>query len=195
MRPTNYLRQNTVYSYSEMSFFFLIVSSFFAFFFVFFLLFYVILLLFIFTKTMSLLSLINFFFMKITFIFSCSGMFRDVPGCSGMFRNVPCSGFYRRPEKMASVNSSKSHRFVDFLPSIRPSFLSVVFLLTSGCLWVKNETTDERLIALETRINMSPVVLVDTGCTTENSERTTRNRRPKENSVRYLLKKIQREGS
>ena len=24
--------------------------------------------------------------MKITFIFSCSGMFRDVPGCSGMFR-------------------------------------------------------------------------------------------------------------
>ena len=113
-------------------------------------------------------------------------MFRDVPGCSG---------FYRRPEKMASVNSSKSHRFVDFLPSIRPSFLSVVFLLTSGCLWVKNETTDERLMALETRINMSPVVLVDTGCTTENSERTTRNRRPKENSVRYLLKKIQREGS
>ena len=30
--------------------------------------------------------LINFFFMTITFIFSCSGMFRDVPGCSGMFR-------------------------------------------------------------------------------------------------------------
>ena len=192
MRPTNYLRQNTVYSYSEMSFFFLIVSSFFAFFFVFFLLFYVILLLFIFTKTMSLLSLINFFFMKITFIFSCSGMFRDVPECSGMF-HVP--GFIDALKKMASVNSSKSHRFVDFLPSIRPSFLSVVFLLTSGCLWVKNETTDERLIALETRINMSPVVLVDTGCTTENSERTTRNRRPKDNSVRYLLKKIQREGS
>ena len=36
--------------------------------------------------------------MKITFIFSCSGMFRDVTGCSGMFRNVPCSGFYRRPD-------------------------------------------------------------------------------------------------
>ena len=98
-------------------------------------------------------------------------------------------------KKMASVNSSKSHRFVDFLPSIRPSFLSVLLLLTSGCLWVKNETTNERLISLETRINMSPVVLVDTDCTTENSERTTRNRRPKEDSVRYLLKKIQREGS
>ena len=32
--------------------------------------------------------LINFFFMKITFIFSCSGMFRDVPACSRMF-HVP----------------------------------------------------------------------------------------------------------
>ena len=54
---------------------------------VFFWLFYVILLLLIFTKTMLLLSffLINFFFMKITFIYSCSGMFRHVPECS-MFR-------------------------------------------------------------------------------------------------------------
>ncbi|KAM7427347.1 Basement membrane-specific heparan sulfate proteoglycan core protein [Porites harrisoni] len=92
---------------------------------------------------------------------------------------------------MASVNSSKYHRFVDFLPSIRPSFLSVVVLFACGCLWVKNETTNGRLIALESRINMSPVVLVDTGCTTENSERTAH--RPKEDSVRYLLKKIQRE--
>ncbi|CAH3183652.1 unnamed protein product [Porites lobata] len=92
---------------------------------------------------------------------------------------------------MASVNSSKSHRFVDFLPSIRPSFLSVVLLFVCGCLWVKNETTNERLITLEMRINMSPVVLVDTGCTKENCERTTR--RPKEDSTRYLLKKIQRE--
>ena len=63
----------------DSSFFFLIISLFFVFFL---LLFYVILLLLIFTKTMLLLSfyLSNFFFMKITFIFSCSGMFRDVPG-------------------------------------------------------------------------------------------------------------------
>ena len=32
--------------------------------------------------------------MKIIFIFSCSGMFRNVPACSGMFRHVPkCSVF------------------------------------------------------------------------------------------------------
>ena len=41
--------------------------------------------------------IIIFFVMKIIFIFSCSGMFRNVPECSDMFRNVPCSGFYRRP--------------------------------------------------------------------------------------------------
>ena len=88
-RPTNYLRQNIVFSYSEMSFFFLIISLFF----VFFLLFYVILLLLIFTKTMLLLSfyLINFFYEN--YFYFC--MFRDVPGCSWMFRNVPgCSMFH-----------------------------------------------------------------------------------------------------
>ena len=41
--------------------------------------------------------------------------------------------------KMASVSSSKSHRLLDFLPSIRPSFLSVVLLFACGCLWMKNE--------------------------------------------------------
>ena len=77
--------------------FFIFLYFFFSLFF--FLLFYVISLLSIFTKTMLLLSfyLIKIFFMKITFIFACSGMFRDVHGCSGMFRDVPCSWFYWRP--------------------------------------------------------------------------------------------------
>ena len=84
---------------------------------------------------------------------------------------------------MASVNSSKFHRFVDFLPSVRPSFLSLVVLFTCGCLWVKNETTNERLTALESRIN--------TGCSAmENSDRTTLN--PKEESAKNLLKELQR---
>ena len=43
-------------------------------------------LLIVFTKIILLLLL--FFFMKIIFIFSCSGMFRNVPACSGMF-HVP----------------------------------------------------------------------------------------------------------
>ena len=36
--------------------------------------------------------------MKIIFIFSCSGMFRNVPACSGMLRHVPeCSGMFHVP--------------------------------------------------------------------------------------------------
>jgi len=36
--------------------------------------------------------------MNIIFIFSCFGMFRDVPACSGMFRHVPeCSGMFHVP--------------------------------------------------------------------------------------------------
>ena len=49
--------------------------------------------------------------MKIIFIFSCSGMFRDVPECSGMFRNVPgCSMFLVLSTSVYSsgLNSGKS---------------------------------------------------------------------------------------
>ena len=67
---------------------FLFLNHFFISRFLFFL-FYVILLFLIFTKTVLLLSFfLIFFFMKITFIFSCSGMSRHVPECSGIF-HVP----------------------------------------------------------------------------------------------------------
>ena len=36
--------------------------------------------------------------MKNIVVFSCSGMFRDVPGCSRMFQDVPeCSGMFHVP--------------------------------------------------------------------------------------------------
>ena len=87
-RPTNYLRQNTVFSHSEMiavSFSYII-----SLFFVFFLLFYVILSLLIFTKTTSLLSfyLTNFFF------FWKLLLFFYVPGCSGMFPVLSTPAWY-----------------------------------------------------------------------------------------------------
>ena len=91
--PTNFnlLRQNIVFSYSEripVSFSWLFHSFSFFFCYTTFLLF--------FTKIMLLLLFIYYllFFVKIIFIFSCSGMFRNVPECSGMFRHVPeCSVF------------------------------------------------------------------------------------------------------
>ena len=52
----------------------------------------------------------------------------------------------RKTTKMKTVNPSKSQRDFEFVPSIRPSFLSVVLVLVCGCLWVKNEATNERLI-------------------------------------------------
>ena len=54
---------------------------------------------------------------------------------------------------MKSLNSAKSHRLLNFLPSIKPSFLSVMLVFVCGCLWVKNETTNERLLTLESRID------------------------------------------
>ena len=60
--------------------------------------------------------------------------------------------------EMKSLNSPKSHRLLDFVPSIRPSLLSVVLVFVCGCLWLKNETTNERLIALQSRIDYLPCV-------------------------------------
>ena len=85
-RPTNYLRQNIVFSYPEMirvSFSLFLSLSVFCYF----------KLLLIFIKIILLLLLFYLFiFMKIIFIFFIY-MFRDVPGCSGMFRNVPVRVF------------------------------------------------------------------------------------------------------
>ena len=58
--------------------------------------------------------------------------------------------------KMKTVNSSKTQRVLEFVPSIRPSFLSLVLVLVCGCLWVKNEATNERLISLESRVYCVP---------------------------------------
>ena len=60
--------------------------------------------------------------------------------------------------EMKSLNSTKSRRLLDFVPSIRPSFLSVILVFVCGCLWVKNETTNNWLFALEYRIDYLPCV-------------------------------------
>ena len=94
---------------------------------------------------------------------------------------------------MDSFKSSKSQRLLNCLPSIRPSFLSVMLLFVCGCLWEKNETTNEqliaRLIALETRIKMPVEVLVKTGGSMEKSEGTKL--KPRERTARPLSTKLQ----
>ena len=88
---------------------------------------------------------------------------------------------------MKSSNSpAESRRLLDFVPSIRPSFLSVVLVFVCGCLWVKNETTNERLIALESRVNLFPCVQ---SVSTENSDRISLS--PAKGTARDLFKKGQ----
>ena len=88
--------------------------------------------------------------------------------------------------KMKSLNSPKSPRLLDFVPSIRPSFLSVMLLFVCGCLWVKNERTNERLIALESRIHCFPCGKRDS---VENLDSLTLS--PTTDSANGLYKKMQ----
>ena len=89
--------------------------------------------------------------------------------------------------EMKSSNSlAESRRLIGFVPSIRPSFLSVVLVFVCGCLWVKNETTNERLIALESRVNLFPCVQ---SVSTENTDRMSLS--PTEATERDLYKKVQ----
>ena len=88
--------------------------------------------------------------------------------------------------QMKSSNSSETRRLLDFVPSLRPSFLSVVLVFVCGCLWVKNETTNERLIGLESRINLFPCVQ---SVSTENTDRISLS--PTEATARDLYKKLQ----
>ena len=87
--------------------------------------------------------------------------------------------------EMDSSNSSKSRRVHDCLPSIQPSFLSVMLLFA----WVKNETTNERLTVLENRVNMFPLeIIVKTGSSLKHHEITTL--MPTEESARHPLNKL-----
>ena len=88
--------------------------------------------------------------------------------------------------KMKSLNSSESHRLLEFVPSLRPSFLSVVLLFVCGCLWVKNETTNERLISLASRVNVFPCVQ---SVSTENTDRISLS--PTEATARDVHNKVQ----
>ena len=82
-------------------------------------------------------------------------------------------------------NSSKSHRLFDFVPSVKPSVVSVILVFVCGVLWVKNETTNERLIALESRLHCFSCVK---SISTENLDKMTPS--PTKESAKYHYKNI-----
>ena len=88
-------------------------------------------------------------------------------------------------EEMKSLNSSKSHRLFDFVPSVKPSVVSVMLFFVCGCLWVKNETTNERLMALESRLHCFSCVK---SVSTENLEKMTLS--PTKDGTEYHYKNL-----
>ena len=88
---------------------------------------------------------------------------------------------------MKPLNSSKSHRFFDFVPSVKPSVVSIILVFVCGVLWVKNETTNERLNALESRLHCFSCVK---SISTENLDKMTPS--PTKESARYHYKNIRR---
>ena len=148
-RPTNYLRQNIVFSYPEMirvSFSLFLCLSVFCYF----------TLLLIFIKIVLLLLLFYLFIFMKMFFFSCSGMFRNVPECS-MFRilsTAPLGLSFRMSLQPFISNASslaldvnllfiipRTSRRVDFKRSlISFTFLSSIFRRMNGALMkaVKN---------------------------------------------------------
>jgi len=55
-----------------------------------------------------------------------------------------------------SLRSYKSSRARDLLPSVRPSYVSLILVLVCGFLWLKNEATNDRLLAVENQLKMLP---------------------------------------
>ena len=100
--------------------------------------------------------------------------------------HLPCMDDWQATEMKSSNSPAESRRLLDFVPSIRPSFLSVVLVFVCGRLWVKNETTNERLIALESRVNLFPCVQ---SVSTENTDRISLS--PTKGTARDLYKKVQ----
>ena len=53
-----------------------------------------------------------------------------------------------------SKSSPKSHRVRDFLPSVKPSYLSLILVLVCGMNLLRNESTNDRLLALEKQMKI-----------------------------------------
>ena len=59
-------------------------------------------------------------------------------------------------EMADSSRSYKSSRVRDLLPSVMPSYVSLILVFVCGFLWLKNEATNDRLLAVENQLKMLP---------------------------------------
>ncbi|KAL9962359.1 hypothetical protein ACROYT_G031453 [Oculina patagonica] len=72
----------------------------------------------------------------------------------------------------ASKSSPKSHRVREFLPSVKPSYVSLILVFVCGINLLRNESTTDRLLALEKQMKIltSSKSCVKTGPQSSNEE-------------------------
>lgn len=83
------------------------------------------------------------------------GQIRDVISCratvsDGSFYSVIMNS--SAAGTATGLKTSKSQRVREFLPSFRPSYLSIFLAFVSGVLWLKNEAVNDRLFMLEKQV-------------------------------------------
>ena len=57
--------------------------------------------------------------------------------------------------------ASKSSRVCDFLPSITPSYVSLILIFVCGFLWLKYEAANDRLLELDNQLMVFRMELKD----------------------------------
>ena len=72
-------------------------------------------------------------------------------------------------------SSPKSHRVRDFLPSVKPSYLSLILALVCTMNLTRNESTNDRLLALEKQTLKILSASKSCGQTGSNNDKTSEN--------------------
>ena len=62
--------------------------------------------------------------------------------------------YRQRCRRIEMESPSKSHRVRDFLPSVKPSYLSLILVLVCGMIFIRNESTNDRLKVLEKQMKI-----------------------------------------
>ena len=71
-----------------------------------------------------------------------------------MNKRLPLAMSDTEAAEMDVKRASKSSRVCDFLPSIRPSYVSLILIFVCGFLWLKYEATNDRLLELDNQLKM-----------------------------------------
>lgn len=90
-----------------------------------------------------------------------------------MNKRLPLAMNDTEAAEMDVKRASKSSRVCDFLPSIRPSYVSLILILLCGFLWLKYEATNDRLLELDNQLKMLRTEWKDEGKSVVKEEQAT----------------------